>query len=68
MIFRPQMFDMFSLKFVMSLATSQDKTILTRLIEEIVTPHFRSDEHSNFFNPPSAVRKIIREKPHINNI
>jgi len=35
MIFRPQMFDMFSLKFVMSLATSQDKTILTRIIEEI---------------------------------
>ncbi len=35
MIFKPQMFDMVSLKFVMSLATRQDKNILTRLMEEL---------------------------------
>lgn len=35
MVFQPQMFDMVSLKIMMSLATNQDKTILVRIIEEV---------------------------------
>lgn len=41
MIFKPQMFDLVSLKFVMSLATRQDKTILTRLMEELEDRGFK---------------------------
>ncbi|MCF8719544.1 LpxI family protein [Nitrospina gracilis] len=64
MIFRPQLFDLFSLKFVMSLTTSQDKDILTRIIEEVEKRGYTVLDQMDFMKElyPSA-GVLTRTKP-----
>ena len=62
MIFRPQLFDMETLKMILSFRTHQDKTVMLKIIEEIENRGFKVLDQMTFMKELYPEKGVLTKK------